>query len=56
MQSRYDPPTAVTFLLAGLGMGALLARILSPRPEYGSVGSDIWVGARDREGAPSSAV
>lgn len=29
----YDLPTAVTFFLAGLGFGAVLAVILSPRAD-----------------------
>ncbi len=32
MQTRYDPQTAVTFLLTGVGLGAMLALILAPRP------------------------
>lgn len=28
---RYDPRTAVTFLMAGVGLGAIVALILSPR-------------------------
>lgn len=32
MQNRsYDVPTAVTFLLAGLGIGSLLAIVFTPR-------------------------
>ena len=31
MQTRYDPRTAVTFLMAGLGLGAIVALIFSPR-------------------------
>jgi hypothetical protein len=31
MQTRYDPRTAVTFLMAGVGLGAVLALIFSPR-------------------------
>jgi len=31
---RYDLPTAVTFFLAGLGAGSLLALIFSPRWGY----------------------
>jgi hypothetical protein len=31
MQTRYDPRTAVTFLLAGVGVGAVLALIFAPR-------------------------
>jgi hypothetical protein len=30
---RYDIPTAITFLLAGLGVGSLLALVLSPRSQ-----------------------
>lgn len=30
---NYDLPTAVTFFLAGLGMGAVLAVILAPRAD-----------------------
>jgi hypothetical protein len=28
---RYDMPTAITFLLAGLGLGSLLTIVFSPR-------------------------
>jgi hypothetical protein len=31
MQTRYDPRTAMTFLLAGVGVGAILALIVAPR-------------------------
>jgi hypothetical protein len=31
MQTEYDPRTAITFLLAGVGVGAMLALILAPR-------------------------
>jgi len=31
MNARYDPRTAVTFLMAGVGLGAVLALIFSPR-------------------------
>lgn len=31
MQTRYEPRTAVTFLLAGVGLGALFALIFAPR-------------------------
>ena len=34
MESRYDPRTAVTFLMAGIGLGAMLALILSPRRHH----------------------
>ena len=30
---RYDVPTAVTFLFAGLGLGAVLAILFAPRYE-----------------------
>jgi hypothetical protein len=30
-RSEYDFPTAVTFLLAGLGIGSLLAMLFTPR-------------------------
>jgi len=31
MNTRYDPPTAFTFLLAGVGVGALLTLMFAPR-------------------------
>jgi hypothetical protein len=31
MPNQYDPRTAVTFLLAGVGVGAMLALIFAPR-------------------------
>ena len=31
MQTGYDPRTAITFLLAGVGVGAMLALIFAPR-------------------------
>jgi len=31
MQTRYDARTAMTFLLAGVGAGAILALIFAPR-------------------------
>jgi hypothetical protein len=30
---RYDMPTAITFLLAGLGLGSLLTIVFSPRSD-----------------------
>jgi hypothetical protein len=33
---HYDLPTAVTFLLAGLGLGSLLTMLFSPLPKYSS--------------------
>jgi hypothetical protein len=30
---QYDVPTAITFLFAGLGVGAVLAILFAPRPE-----------------------
>jgi len=35
MRSQYDIYTAVPFLLIGLGMGAVLALLLAPRPGIG---------------------
>jgi hypothetical protein len=32
MRNEYDSHTAITFLLVGLGMGALLALFLAPHP------------------------
>jgi hypothetical protein len=32
-RSEYDLPTAITFLMAGLGIGSLLAILFSPRHE-----------------------
>jgi len=34
---RYDVPTAVTFLFAGLGLGTVLAILFAPRSERRSV-------------------
>ena len=34
MQSRYDPRTAITFLMAGIGLGAMVALIFSPRRQH----------------------
>jgi hypothetical protein len=34
---RYDVPTAVTFLFAGLGLGAVLAILFAPRSVKRSV-------------------
>lgn len=34
---RYDIPTAITFLFAGLGMGAVLTILFAPRPERPSL-------------------
>ena len=34
MQSRYDSRTAITFLMAGIGVGAMLALIFSPRRRH----------------------
>lgn len=40
MRSRYDTPTAVTFLLAGLGLGTLIALLLAPREKSEPAFSD----------------
>jgi hypothetical protein len=34
---RYDIPTAVTFLFAGLGLGAVLAVLFAPRAQQRSI-------------------
>lgn len=34
---RYDIPTAVTFLFAGLGLGAVLAILFAPRVQQRSI-------------------
>ena len=34
---RYDLPTAVTFLFAGLGLGAVLAILFAPRAQQRSI-------------------
>lgn len=31
MRTQYDPPTALTFLLAGIGVGALITLVFAPR-------------------------
>lgn len=36
-EAGYDARTAVTFLLAGLGIGALAALLLTPRPMPGMI-------------------
>jgi len=35
-ENEYDIPTAVTFLLAGLGIGSLVTILLTPRPDSDS--------------------
>ena len=35
-ENEYDIPTAVTFLLAGLGIGSLVTILLTSRPESDS--------------------
>jgi|HubBroStandDraft_3_1064219.scaffolds.fasta_scaffold187888_3 hypothetical protein len=32
-RGQYDLPTAVTFLMAGLGIGSLVAMLLAPSPK-----------------------
>jgi hypothetical protein len=34
---RYDIPTAITFLFAGLGLGAVLAILFAPRAQQRSI-------------------
>jgi hypothetical protein len=33
MHTRYDPATALTFLLAGIGVGTLITLVFAPRAE-----------------------
>lgn len=40
MQTRYDPRTAVTFLLAGVGLGAIVAMMFAPRERYISLAAE----------------
>jgi hypothetical protein len=35
-RQQYDLPTAITFLLAGVGIGSFLAILLAPRSESSS--------------------
>jgi hypothetical protein len=57
MQTRYDPSTAVTFLLAGIGLGAVLALVLAPRAQYGPVSaSELRRREREREARSAGAV
>lgn len=37
-ENEYDIPTAVTFLLAGLGIGSLITILLTPRPDSRVIG------------------
>jgi len=37
---RYDVPTAITFLFAGLGLGAVLSILFAPRPEQPPIEAD----------------
>ena len=46
MRSGYDLPTAVTFLIAGLGLGAFLTLLVAPHPK-GRLGKLEWDGALD---------
>jgi hypothetical protein len=40
MRNEYDSHTAITFLLVGLGMGALLALFLVPHPGLAALQQD----------------
>jgi hypothetical protein len=46
LMRRYDFPTAVTFLFAGLGLGAVLAILFAPRPEQRSTEGERIDGER----------
>ena len=41
MKAGYDFPTAVTFLIAGLGLGAFLTLLVAPYPK-GRLGTPEW--------------
>lgn len=41
MKAGYDLPTAVTFLIAGLGLGAFFTLLLAPYPK-GRLGKFDW--------------
>ena len=46
MKAGYDLPTAVTFLIAGLGLGAFLARLLVAPYSKGRLGAE-WEARTD---------
>jgi len=56
MTTRYDPRTAITFLLAGLGVGAMLAMILAPRHAEMSIPLDRPINLTARDSHWSRAV
>jgi hypothetical protein len=56
MQTRYDPQTAVTFLLAGVGLGAMLALIFAPRQRKVPLPMNRRAGDRPAEPSLSRAV
>jgi hypothetical protein len=56
MRSRYDMPTAITFLLAGLGLGTLIALLVAPREKNDPAFSDARRAERRRELRPVRAV
>jgi hypothetical protein len=49
MRAQYDPRTAVTFLLTGVGLGALMALILAPRGPEVVVAEERRLQERRRE-------
>jgi hypothetical protein len=59
---RYDIPTAITFLFAGLGLGAVLAILFAPRREEPPIGAEqiadmeFHAQERDEEAYASRAV
>ena len=58
---HYDFPTAVTFLMAGLGLGSLLALLFAPRfgreaDVRSQAGSVFGAGRRTQKPAPNSRV
>jgi len=56
MRHYYDPQTALTFLLAGIGVGTLLTLILSPRDRSPQTISGMRSEGRRLEERPVRAV
>jgi len=53
--SDYDLRTAVTFLMAGLGIGSLLAIMFAPRQSYSqSEGGSVFGAGRSSQERPST--
>ena len=48
---KYDARTAITFLLAGLGLGALTTLLMAPRPR-----PEVLVTTQGSEASPSASI